>query len=637
MASTYDSGLPQDMADNLGELLDSLPGVIIKGHYTTEGPKVFLYVSQGAKEIFGVSREQLKADSQLFWAICHPDDRDDLKASISKAVTEKSDWVHSWRVCNICQTGPTGIDGQPYIDEQPHINGQPARWIRVSSRHFRSLPDGSAIRVSSFLDITREKRLEEGLRLASHNAEQANKAKSTFLANISHEMRTPLNGILGYAQLLSHQLQLTGQAAKNLKSLSQCGNHLLAVINDVLDMARIESGLLNLQSNPIALEQLFSDVNSVIEPLASAHGLDFTMSCSSDLPPSILSDDTRLRQILINLLNNAVKFTESGKVSLAVSIVNDQLQCIVTDTGCGIPANRIDTIFKPFERLDVHHSTEGTGLGLAITSHIVECLNGTLTLESEPGKGSRFTILLPYEEVAITEGEAFGCTAFELKPLDLHPPPRILVVDDRKSNRDVLKQTLELYGFAAMGAENGIEALRLLRQRPFDLLLSDIRMPVMGGLELIGEMKQDKNLKDIPCIAISASIFPGQIQQVLEAGFHRFLPKPCSQQQLFTCLCDTLNLKRQAHNPEQQEQSEPATLNAQQPPDMSASAPLPSDTLNRLKAQIDIGDIDGLRSVLAQELSSPEHASLKNILESFLDALDLEGFTKFLSGIPEIA
>lgn len=393
---------PHDMASGLEELLDFLPGVIVQGHYSVDGPMSFLYVSRGAFEVFGITREQLLADSQLFFAICHPEDLVALKESIRIAVSTQTDWRHSWRICH---------------------HNRPDRWVRVSSRHLRALTDGSAIRVSSFIDITREKELEGELRKSMQEAERANNAKSAFFANMSHEMRTPLNGILGYAQLISHQQQLTDENVNNLKALGQCAHHLLSVINDVLDMARIESGRLSLQIVSVIVPQLLSDVYSVIVPLASNHQLTFQLSCADDVPNAILSDSTRLRQILINLLNNAVKFTDHGKIALHVSVREDGLLFEVTDTGCGIDKDQLDTIFQPFERLKRHQNIEGTGLGLAITHHLVQALHGTLSVQSRQGCGSKFVVYLPYQQADSNEPPTKDCETLPLPFLTMVSKP----------------------------------------------------------------------------------------------------------------------------------------------------------------------------------------------------------------------
>ncbi|CAM3630960.1 PAS domain-containing hybrid sensor histidine kinase/response regulator [Parendozoicomonas haliclonae] len=604
--------LPEVMDNQLEEILNSMPGVVVQGNYTVDGPRAFLYVSKGAREVFGVSSSALKANSQLFFDICHPDDLPPLKASIHEAVSQNKDWVYSWRV--IKPDGKTS-------------------WVRVSSRHFGTLADNSVIRVSNFVDITREKSLEKKLRLAQKKAEQANKAKSAFLASVSHEMRTPLNGILGYSQILSRQLDLTGQNARNLESLQRCGKHLLAVINDVLDMARIESGRLSLQAKPTLLQKLLFDVGSVITPLAASHGLNYSLHTATDLPDCILIDATRLKQVLINLLNNAVKFTDKGHVDLHVQRQQEQLQFVVTDTGCGIPRDKLTTIFQPFARLDNHYSVEGTGLGLAITSHIIHALHGHIAIDSEVGEGSRFTITIPFEEATLPERDISDTTNFNYEKLKLDPPPRILVVDDRESNRDILKQILTMAGFKVSLAENGQDALDKLHRRTFDLVLSDLRMPVMGGLELLASILQEPKLANIPCIAISASVFPDQIQQVLKAGFRTFLPKPCSLPKLLGTVYDALHIHPE---PASHQTMETAEQNATD--DTKTRSPhikLDNTLSKRFHTLLDIGDIEELEALVNTLLSEPEHTTARQQLLACLNALDLNSFSEVLETLSE--
>ncbi len=470
------------------------------------------------------------------------------------------------------------------------------------------------------LDVTSNVKTEQELIEQKIKAEEANVAKSTFLANVSHEMRTPLNGILGYAQLLSHELALSGQAARNLHSLKQCSDHLLAVINEVLDMAKIESGRLEFEFKPMALYRLLSEVESVVSPLANSKGLEFALHTTADLPGYIKGDATRLRQILINLLNNAVKFTSQGRVVLDVTMNDGQLQFSVTDTGCGIPREQLDSIFKPFERLNAHHAIEGTGLGLSIIQRIVDRLEGTVTAESQEGKGSCFTVRIPFEEAELVE-EISEPTDFTLQPLNLESPPRLLVVDDRESNRDVMSQWLTLGGFAVETANNGQEALDTLRTKPFAAVLSDLRMPVMSGFELIEAIQSDEQLKSIATVAVSASVFPEQVRRVLASGFQAFLPKPCSLPKLFDTLYTLLDIQPQEQAAAQKQQTAATAVKA---------APLPESERQIIADMLDLGDVEGLQQYVLKLRKTPEFTDIALRLSERLEEFDMEGFRSVL-------
>ncbi|MTI13655.1 hybrid sensor histidine kinase/response regulator [Sansalvadorimonas verongulae] len=594
MVSVDDESVQAEQS--LYKMLSIIPGLVLQTRHYPDGRITFIYISEAATDLLGVSPQALKQDADLMWNSFHPDDLPELTDSINKSMRSHTDWDHVWRTSH------------------------GSVWLHGQGRHFATLADGSILRVGVCTDITREKQLEKNLKDEMMRAEEASIAKSTFLANVSHEMRTPLNGILGYGQLLVHELDLTGQAARNLSSLRQCSNHLLAVINEVLDMAKIESGRLELVINPMALYRLLDEVSSVITPLADSKGLLFRLNTSDDLPGYIKGDATRMRQVLINLLNNAVKFTSDGEVSLKCSMEGEMLRFDIHDTGCGIPQSRIDKIFHPFERMDVHHAVEGTGLGLAITHRIVEALEGTVKLQSTEGVGSCFTIRLPCEEAEAIQ-EADDKTEFQLRKLTLDPPPELLVVDDRESNRDVMKQWLTLGGFNVVLAANGQEALDQLRKRPCDMVLSDLRMPVMDGMAMIDIIKNDDLLKQIPCVAISASVFPEQIRKVLISGFRAFLPKPCNLNKLFTTIYEILDLNSEAVTKEDKK-----TTKARE----EYRTPFPEQERTTILEMLDMGDIEGLKEHIQQLKNTSGLQAAAHDLSQCLDELDMERFRKVL-------
>ncbi len=501
-----------DTSEQLNKIIDAVPGGIYQVRISPDGLMTLVFASQRLLSLLGLPESSPLPESNSIWERIVEKDRKSQYAKIMQSVTSME--------ARCIRFSFYRFDNEKIINIEIHTQ------IDVIEDSEDKLLTGVAF------DVTDKVEMESELLKQKIKAEEANVAKSTFLNNISHEMRTPLNGILGYAQLLSHELNLTGQAARNLSSLSQCSEHLLAVINEVLDMANIESGRLELALRPMALFRLLDEVESVIAPLARSKGLSFALHTSNDLPGYIMGDATRLRQILINLMSNALKYTCHGGFSLDVSTTDCNLLFSVSDTGSGIPQDKVNSIFRPFIRLDNHTSIEGTGLGLSICQRIVERLGGELSVTSQEGTGSCFTVTLPYVEADAIEHRSEPLE-FELKPINQDDAPSILVVDDRQSNRDVMEQWLLLGGFKVCKAENGQVALNIVRKRDIDLILSDLRMPVMDGMQLIKELKGDPKLRNIPAVAISASVFPEQARKTLTSGFQAFLPKPCKIERLF--------------------------------------------------------------------------------------------------------
>lgn len=371
-------------------------------------------------------------------------------------------------------------------------------------------------------------------------AEKASRAKSDFLAAMSHELRTPLNGILGYAQILQKQAGLSAKAQEGLGVIRQCGEHLLGLINDILDLAKIEAGKMNLEERDFVLDRMLNSVVAMVRPRADQKELEFRFKASKELAISVHGDEKRLRQILINLLGNAVNFTATGFVSLSVTQSSNGFRFEVEDSGMGIPAEKLDEIFQPFAHFsDPIGLSEGSGLGLSISRKVVERMGGRLEVNSSPGQGSRFwfDLSLPVSQaVSRPETHDRAILGFE------GPSRTVLVVDDRPANRAVLVGLLGPLGFTCCEAVDGEDCLDKAPQLKPDVILMDVVMPKLDGLETTRRLREKPELKDVVIIALSASAFNIHKERCLQAGCDEFIPKPVESEYLYARLQALLGL-----------------------------------------------------------------------------------------------
>jgi signal transduction histidine kinase/DNA-binding NarL/FixJ family response regulator len=378
------------------------------------------------------------------------------------------------------------------------------------------------------------KRVEEELQRARDLAEETAKAKSDFMANISHELRTPLGAILGFADLL----QKTGLSVVQqdyLQAIHTSGANLLSIINDVLDLSKLDAGRFAIESVPFSVPELMHSLEVMFTAKAAAKGLQLT--CTSDLAIThhVLGDPMRLTQILINLVGNAIKFTERGMVQAHCRLEREEsgmlhLHLIVRDTGIGIQPEEREHIFERFTQADTNITRKygGTGLGLAITKELVELQGGTIALESVPGKGTTFHVRLAYP--AVTDWEAAAAIP-EATGLVYEVPKRILVVEDNYMNQKLTEILLQNNGFHAAIAENGAVAVELLRKAPYDLVLMDIQMPVMDGYKATQVIREELRLRT-PIIAMTAHALDGEREACISRGMNDYISKPFREAEL---------------------------------------------------------------------------------------------------------
>jgi signal transduction histidine kinase/CheY-like chemotaxis protein len=401
-------------------------------------------------------------------------------------------------------------------------------------------------------DITQQREAEQD-RIARQAAEEASRQKSLFVSNMSHEIRTPMNAILGFAQILERDPSLTPRQAAHVRAINRAGRHLLHLINDILDIARIESGKTVLKPAAFSLQDLLTDVEMMFRSRAEAEGLELIVERDETLPAHILADEGKLRQVFVNLMGNALKFTETGGVAVRVwsepveagpdgDGTSLRLVCEVEDSGPGIPGEDLDSIFDAFSQGGAGARAGGTGLGLAISHRFVEMMGGRLTVESTVGKGSCFRFEVP---VSRAEGTAATEKPEPRRVTGLAPgegPFRILVVDDVQDNRELLCALLQPVGFQVREAENGEEALAAFEDWSPHAVLMDMRMPVMDGYEATRRIKTLEAGRDRPVIAVTASAFKDAKEEVLATGVSAYLRKPFRPEELYGALEACLDL-----------------------------------------------------------------------------------------------
>ena len=425
------------------------------------------------------------------------------------------------------------------------------RWVRVVEQRMR---DGGT--VSFHVDVTDQKANNQALVEARRKAEQANQAKSTFLATVSHEVRTPLNGVIGLLSVLGSDRALSAEQASYVKTASDSAHHLLGLLNEILDISKMEADKLELEAHHFLLAGLVDGAIDLVRAQADSKGLRLDVDWDVCLRAcALLGDEARLRQILLNLLSNAIKFTDSGSVTLRLSIngVIDKtvpLRIEVIDTGIGFDPAQADRLFTPFDQLDddADRRFSGTGLGLAISKRLVELMGGSIQAEGKPGQGACFRMDI---ELPLGQAPRADETTSQIAPIELPntlgwPGVRILLAEDSPTNQLVIRAMLQNTGYKVDVVNNGQEALDALNHRAYDLVLMDIFMPEMDGVSATRALRQQYTRDALPVIALTANAMQGDKERFLEAGMNDHLTKPLERKVLLACLYRWLEPRMQS-------------------------------------------------------------------------------------------
>jgi|GEM_PF-1023026 len=492
-------------------------------------PPAFSWVNPAFCELFGYTPEEIYALSpERMWSLVHPEDRDMVRQSLLERLSGKTDEVrYAFRILR--------KDGE-------------VRWVEVTGR--RMDRDGHPLNMSIYRDTTERKQSEEALILAKDQAEAANRAKSEFLANMSHEIRTPLNGVLGMLQLLT-TTSPTPEQEEYLQAASTSAKRLTRLLSDILDLSRIEAGRMRLVEAPFHLSAIKESILELFGLTAREKGLDLDFAIADGTPPILIGDEARLRQILFNLIGNALKFTEHGRVHAEASLLPGsrdgrvRLLFTVTDTGIGIADELLEHIFEPFCQGEASYVRryQGAGLGLAIVRRLLTLLGGELVIDNsgrdngDDSPGATIHFSLPFRVPEQAASFPDKAPASEVRIGDR--PLRVLLAEDDEVSMQLARRLLEKAGHAVDAVPDGQEALALLKKGDYDLILMDIQMPVVNGLEATRMIRQSPDfarVSGIPIIAMTAYAMAGDREKFLSAGIDAYVAKPMDMEELATAL-----------------------------------------------------------------------------------------------------
>jgi len=477
-----------------------------------------LKVSEGLARLIGMPGGGSELSMEQWRQIVHPDDRWLLETGVERALAAGGAFEAEFRIVR-----PDGAE----------------RWFRSQGKLERQNGEPKQM-TGATIEITSERLMRQRLEQARNAAESAAQAKSEFLANMSHEIRTPMNGIIGSISLLLDS-SISAEQREHLDTIRVCGDTLLQLVNDIMDVAKVEAGMLVLEHTPFDLSLVIRDAVAVIAPLACARRLDLRQEWDPGVPDWLVGDPQRLRQVLLNLLSNAVKFTDSGSVTVSLGIVGQRahsvdLRFTVADTGIGIPREMQEAVFEPFTQADSSTTRRygGTGLGLTICRKLIALMNGTLELESEPGRGSAFHFTLSFAIAQRPAATVPATARIECPSRRL----RVLLAEDNAINQKVSAQLLERLGHQVDVAGNGREAVAAAARAQYDLVLMDCQMPEMDGYAAARAIRLMDGGHNLPIVAMTANAMAEDRGRCLEAGMDGYLAKPISLARLEAALAE---------------------------------------------------------------------------------------------------
>jgi len=469
--------------------------------------------SSETNRVFGLSPEEDVNNFARFQELIYPEDRDMVMQAIGVALRGGPRYEVEYRV--VWPSGEVRFvysQGDVILDEAD----QPRRMF------------------GTVQDVTERKLVDE--------VKRASKAKSEFLSRMSHELRTPLNAILGFGQLLERQ-KPTEVQRKRVGYILSAGKHLLDLINEVLDISRIEAGRMQLSLEPVCVADALEETLDLMRPLATERSIQLSASADIDAGVHVLADRQRFKQVLVNLLNNAVKYTPFfGGVAVSYHVPgNEKVRVLVSDTGPGIPAEKLARLFTPFERLGAEQSAiEGTGLGLALSQRLMDAMGGSIGVESAVGKGSTFWIELPLAKSPLERFPRDGAANGARQPSSEPASRSILYIEDNLSNLALIEQMLaERPGTALLTCMQGKVGLDLARQHTPDLILLDLHLPDLPGWDVLSQLKADSTTRHIPVVVISADATKRQMNRLMSAGAAHYLTKPLDVNKFFQVLDET--------------------------------------------------------------------------------------------------